>query len=104
MSPLMQDARAVPGAPLAGAPAGSLLAAATRALARLARRFVAERARRSARRAEQAQARVMYAAREACAVEGATVEFDVVVFDGRRYGALYVDGKLNCLLPDLGRL
>ncbi len=44
------------------------------------------------------------AAVEACAVEGASVEFATIELDGRQYGAVYVDGKLNCLLPDTGRL
>ena len=44
------------------------------------------------------------AAFEACALEGAGIEFATVELDGRRYGAVYVDGRLNCLLPDASRL
>jgi hypothetical protein len=105
MSPLMQDARAVPGAHLPGpGRAWMPLDAVARAWARLLRWHAAGRARRAAARAALAQARVMDAARQACAVEGACVEFDVLEFGGRRYGAVYVDGKLNCLLPGMERL
>lgn len=95
MSPLTQDLRA-----LGGAPAPTAGQATARWLAWLRHWQAAA----SKRRADAAQARVISAAREACAVEGATTEFNVVVFDGQRYGAVYVDGKLNCLLPGLERL
>lgn len=99
MSPLTQDLRA-----LGGASAPAARQATARWLAWLRHWQVAARMRRATARAEAAQARVISSAREACAVEGATTEFDVVVFDGQRYGAVYVDGKLNCLLPNLERL
>lgn len=99
MSPLTQDLRALGGA---SAPAARQTTA--RWLAWLRHWQVAARTRRAAARAEAAQARVVAAARDACAVEGATTEFEVVVLDGQRYGAVYVDGKLNCLLPGLERL
>jgi hypothetical protein len=105
MSPLMQDVRAVAGAQLPSPwRARAPFAAVAGALARLGRWHAAGRARRAAARAALAQARVVSAAREACAVEGACVEFDVLEFGGRRYGAVYVDGKLNCLLPGMERL
>ncbi len=99
MSPLTQDLSALGGA---RAPAAGQ--ATARWLAWLRHWQVAARMRRATARAEAAQARVIAAARDACAVEGATTEFDVVVFDGQRYGAVYVDGKLNCLLPGMERL
>jgi hypothetical protein len=99
MSPLTQDLSALGGA---------FFPAARRTTARwlgwLKHWQEAASMRRTTARAEAAQARVIAAARDACAVEGATTEFDVVVFDGQRYGAVYVDGKLNCLLPGLERL
>jgi hypothetical protein len=51
-----------------------------------------------------AAARRALAAQEACADEGALMEYAVVEIDGRRFGALYQDGRLKCLLPDQGRL
>ena len=99
MSPLTQDLRA-----LGGASAPAARQATARWMAWLRHWQVAARMRRATARAEAAQAQVIAAAREACAVEGATTEFEVVEFDGQRYGAVYVDGKLNCLLPGLERL
>lgn len=60
--------------------------------------------RRALRQARRHQARQARAAQEACAVEGAVTEFGVVELNGRRFGALYVDGRLSCLLPDVDRL
>lgn len=40
------------------------------------------------------------AALEACASEGAEVEFRTIELDGCRYGALYRHGDLICLLPE----
>jgi len=99
MSPLTQDLSALGGASLPAA-----RRATARWLGWLKHWQAAAGMRRAAARAGAAQARVIAAAREACAVEGATTEFDVVEFDGQRYGAVYVDGKLNCLLPRLERL
>lgn len=39
------------------------------------------------------------AALEACASEGAEVSLGSVELDGQRYGALYRNGELVCLLP-----
>jgi hypothetical protein len=39
------------------------------------------------------------AAREACASEGAEVDLRTVELDGQRFGALYRNGELVCLLP-----
>ncbi|WP_310460538.1 hypothetical protein [Sphaerotilus sp.] len=39
------------------------------------------------------------AAREACASEGAEVDLRTVELDGQRFGALYRNGELICLLP-----
>jgi hypothetical protein len=39
------------------------------------------------------------AALEACANEGAEVSLGSVELDGQRYGALYRNGELICLLP-----
>lgn len=39
------------------------------------------------------------AAREACASEGAEVALRTVELDGQRFGALYRNGELVCLLP-----
>jgi hypothetical protein len=105
MAPLMQDARAVAGAPMPALPrARALLAALVHALARLPHGMAAAQARRAGARANRARERVLHAGGEACAVEGASVEFNVLVFDGRPYGAVYVDGRLNCLLPGVERL
>lgn len=43
-------------------------------------------------------------AHEACAAEGADLEFGQVELDGRRWGALYRGGELVCLLPEVDRL
>lgn len=40
------------------------------------------------------------AALEACASEGAEIEFRTIELDGSRYGALYRHGELVCLLPE----
>jgi len=52
----------------------------------------------------QRAARRERSAREACAAEGADLEFGQVEFDGRRFGALYRGGELVCLLPEVDRL
>lgn len=39
------------------------------------------------------------AALESCASEGAEVDLRTVELDGQRYGALYRNGELICLLP-----
>jgi hypothetical protein len=44
------------------------------------------------------------AAFEACAPEGADMEFQLIEIDGHPFGAVYIDGKLNCLLPQLRSL
>lgn len=41
------------------------------------------------------------AAHEACASEGAELELRTVEFDGKPYGALYRNGELVCLLPQV---
>lgn len=56
------------------------------------------------RAAERRRLRVERAAHEACAAEGGHVEFEVVELNGRRFGALYVGGKLSCLMPQVERL
>lgn len=72
------------------------------------RRFWSEWRRSLARRAAQAarrrHERSQAAAAQACAEEGADVEFGCIELDGRRYGALYRHGTLVCLLPELDRL
>ena len=52
------------------------------------------RQRRSRHRQDQE-----LAARESCASEGAEVDLRMVELDGQRYGALYRNGELVCLLP-----
>jgi hypothetical protein len=52
------------------------------------------RQRRVQRRMDQEEA-----AREACASEGAEVDLRTVELDGQRFGALYRNGELVCLLP-----
>jgi hypothetical protein len=52
------------------------------------------RHRRAQRRLDQDQA-----AHEACASEGAEVALGTVELDGQRFGALYRNGELVCLLP-----
>jgi len=54
--------------------------------------------------AEQRAARRDRSAREACAAEGADLEFGNVELDGHRFGALYRGGELVCLLPEVDRL
>ncbi|MCK6424347.1 MAG: hypothetical protein L6Q75_04565 [Burkholderiaceae bacterium] len=56
------------------------------------------------RRAERRAAELAQRSREACAEEGADLEFGVVEIDGRRFGALYRSGQLVGLLPELDRL
>ncbi|MEX8496048.1 hypothetical protein [Sphaerotilus sp.] len=54
------------------------------------------RQRRARRRLDGEQA-----ALEACASEGAEVALRSVELDGQRYGALYRNGELICLLPQV---
>lgn len=54
------------------------------------------RQRRARRRLDREQA-----ALEACASEGAEVSLGSVELDGQRYGALYRNGELICLLPQV---
>jgi hypothetical protein len=75
--------------------------AAAPARAGLLRRWLAAWRARAALREHARRER---AAHEACAAEGGHVEFEVVELGGRRFGALYVGGKLSCLMPQVERL
>lgn len=66
----------------------------------LTRRLVQARSAR----ARQHTAQRERSAHEACAAEGADLEFGQVELDGRRFGALYRGGELVCLLPEVDRL
>lgn len=60
--------------------------------------------RRAQQRSERRAAEQARRSREACADEGADLEFGVLEIDGRRFGALYRSGQLVGLLPELDRL